>query len=170
MDKAITTTLLIVISVLMTVMLFNAAYPAVLQSSDAINSMVSRTDERLRTQINVIHAAGELDSSGFWQDSNYNSLFEVSLWVKNTGTTRILPLENLDVFFGVEGNFTRIPHESEAGGIYPYWVAELENASDWSPTATLRITLRYQAPLSSGRYFIRIITPSGISDDFLLGM
>ncbi len=170
MDKAITTTLLIVISVVLSVMLFNAAYPAVVQSGDAITHMASRADERLRSQIMIIHAAGELDASGAWQDSNFNSVFEVFIWVKNTGSTRIIAVDQLDVFFGAEGNYMRIPHESNAGGQYPRWQWTLENASDWTPTGTLRITILYQSPLSSGRYFMSVTTPNAVSDELIFGM
>src|SRR5689334_10362309 len=114
MDKAITTALLIVISMIMALLLFNIAYPAIVQSGDAIASMASRASDRMDTQIRIIHAAGELDSSGWWQNSNGNSEFEVFVWVKNLGDTRISALNSLDVFFGPEGNFTRIPHQSVA--------------------------------------------------------
>lgn len=45
MDKAIMTTMLIVISMVMGVLLFNAAYPAIIESNDAMTSMTSRADE-----------------------------------------------------------------------------------------------------------------------------
>jgi len=76
MDKTITTALMIVISMIMAVALFNAVYPAVLDSGNAISGMTRRTDERLQSQIEIIHAASELDSTGWWQDTNGNGDFD----------------------------------------------------------------------------------------------
>ncbi len=64
MDKTITTALLIVISMVTAVALFNAAYPAVIKGGDAITSMANRADDRMQSQIAIIHMAGEQDSQG----------------------------------------------------------------------------------------------------------
>lgn len=170
MDKAITTALLIVISMVMAMLLFNAAYPAVISGSEAITRMTNRTSEKILSQIEVIHATGELDSGGFWQDINSNSQFDVFLWVKNVGETRLHPPEQADVFFGVEGNFTRIHYAADNSGGYPYWNWQIENATQWTPNATLRITIHYATPLPPGRYFTKISAPGGASDDYFLGM
>ncbi len=167
MDKVITTTLLIVISMIMAIFLFNAAYPAVVQGSEAITNMAARTDERMKSQITIIHATGELDSDGFWQDSNGNGQFEVFLWVKNVGSSRIIALEQSDVFFGPEGNFGRIAYNT---GTYPYWTGSLENATEWTPTATLKITIHYGVPLTAGRYFAKVTLPNGVASDYFMGL
>jgi hypothetical protein len=83
--------------------------------------------------------------------------------VKNIGSNRIVGYEQMDVFFGEEGNFARIPHQTYAGTSYPYWIAEVEGGGDWIPTGTLRITIIYDAPLTAGRYFIRVTTPNGVT-------
>ncbi|MBZ0275989.1 MAG: hypothetical protein K8I60_07590 [Anaerolineae bacterium] len=170
MDKTITTALFIVISMVMALMLFNIAYPAIIQGGDAITSMADRAEERMRSQIAVIHAAGELDNAGWWQDTNGNGDFETFVWVKNVGAARITSIEQMDVFFGPEGNFSRIPHQSQAGGAYPFWTEELENADAWTPTATLKISIHYQFPLTSNRYFVKVIIPNGVWDEFFLSM
>lgn len=170
MDKAITTALLIVVGMMMALMLFNTAYPAVLEGGNAITSMARRADQQMRSQISIIHAASELDGSGWWQDTNGNGQFEVFIWVKNIGATRINPIESLDVFFGPEGNFTRVPHESQAGGSFPNWSANLENGTEWSPTTTLRIAVHYALPLGTGRYYAKVITPSGVDAEYFMGM
>lgn len=170
MDKTITTALLIVISMVMAIMLFNVAYPAIIQSGDAITSMTSRADERMRSQVTIIHMTGELDSAGGWADTNGNGDFDAFIWVKNTGTARIVGLEYLDVFFGPEGNFARIPHQSAAGGTYPYWEAQVETGGDWTPASTLRITIHYAFPLATGRYFARVTVPSGVTDADYMSM
>lgn len=169
MDKAVITAIFIVVGVIMAMTLFNAAFPAIVQGGDAIASMAYRSEERMRSQITIIHATGELDSNGWWQDTNGNGDFDVFIWVKNTGLGRITALDQLDVFFGPEGNFSRIPHESITSS-QPNWSWHVENASDWDPTATLKITLHYGLALSDGRYYIKITTPSGISDSYFLSM
>ncbi|MCC7446395.1 MAG: hypothetical protein IT324_03215 [Anaerolineae bacterium] len=170
MDKTITTALLIVISMVMSLALFNAAYPAIIQGGDAINSMTNRSDERMRSQAAIIHAASEQDASGQWQDTNGNGQPEVFVWVKNIGSTSITALERTDVFFGKEGSFARIPHQSEANGSFPYWTAQVENSDDWRPTATLKITIHLQSAPGQGRYFIKITIPSGVSDEYFLSI
>ncbi|MBK9054532.1 MAG: hypothetical protein IPL78_27575 [Chloroflexi bacterium] len=55
----------------------------------------------------------------------------------------------------------------DAAAGYPYWSWQLENAAAWTPTATLKITLQYSAPLASGRYLIKLTTPNGTSDDYI---
>lgn len=151
MDKAITTAFMVIVSVVCAVLVFKAIYPAVIQSSHALVSMRSRVDERLKTQIEIIHATG-----------NSSNAF---VWVKNVGSLRIRPVERCDVFFGPEGNFSRIPHEDNAGGSKPYWNYGVEASdSEWTPTATLKITIYFDSVLS-GRYFVKVVIPNGLSDE-----
>ncbi|GAB4518141.1 MAG: hypothetical protein OHK0046_25520 [Anaerolineae bacterium] len=170
MDKTIVTALLIVISMVMAIMLFNIAYPAIVEGGEALNSMADQAEDRLRTQITIIHATAELDSNGLWQDTNANGVFDVFTWVKNTGVQRLIALDGLDVFMGPEGNFTRIPHESQAGGVYPRWSWHIENGTEWTPTATLRVTVHYQNPLAAGRYFVKVVLPNGIDSDTVFSL
>lgn len=162
--------MLIVISMIAALMLFNVVYPAVMQGGSAITSMAGRIDEQMQNQIVVIHAAGELDKTGWWQDANGNGDFEVFVWVKNVGSLRITALDRMDVFFGPDGNFSRIPYQTDAGGSYPYWTAQVENAAEWLPSATLKITIHYVSPLSTGRYYFKATTPDGVSSDYFLSM
>lgn len=170
MDKAIMTTFLIIISMVMGILLFNAVYPAVVESSDAMSLMTNRADDRLRSQVEIIHAIGELDNTGWWQDVNSNGTFDTFIWIKNVGSTRIVALEQMDLFFGPEGNFARISHQSQVGGSYPYWTWEVENANEWTPTATIKITIHYGAPLASGRYFFKATLPNGVSTENFFSM
>lgn len=169
MDKVITTSLLIVISMVMAMILFSAAFPAAIEGGNAITNMANRTSDRMRSQVEIILVVGELDRDGWWQDTNMNGEFEVFAWVKNVGSARIIGLDNMDVFFGTEGGFVRIPHQN-AGSGYPYWSWELESGSEWLPTTTLKITIHYQFPLSSGQYFLQVTTPNGTSDEYSLGI
>jgi len=151
LDKAITTAFMVIASVVCAVLVFNAVYPAIIRSSDAMISMKTRIDERLKGQIEIIHATGN-GSNGF-------------VWVKNVGSLRIAAVESCDIFFGPEGNFSRIPHQDEAEG-NPYWTYDVEgDSSEWTPTATLKITVHYGSVLS-GRYFVKVISPNGVSDEY----
>lgn len=169
MDKTITTALLIIISMILGLMLFNSAYPAIMDGSDAITNLAGNAEDRMKSQIKVIHATGELDSDGNWQDTDGNGQFDVFIWVKNVGSTSIRPLEALDVFFGQEASFVRITHQDSTAS-FPYWFDTLEGATAWDPSETLKITVQYSFPLPSGRYFYRITIPNGVSDDGFVGL
>ena len=104
MDKTIITALLIIAGVVGAVLTFNAVYPAVVQSSDAMAGRQRRIDERLKSQIEIIHATGNDSSSAY-------------VWVKNIGYLTIGAIERWDVSFGHAGNSSRISHEDDAGWI-----------------------------------------------------
>ena len=170
MENSIVTAFAIIAAVVCAVLVFNAIYPAVVSSGDAMTSMGRTMSDRLKSQVQVIHAAGELDTDHLWEDINGDGDFDVFLWVKNTGSLRIAAVESCDIFFGPEGNFSRIPHRSVAGGSYPYWTWEIENGSNWDPTVTIKITIHYSSLLSSERYFAKIVIPNGISDEYYFSM
>jgi len=170
MDKAITTTFMIIASIVTTVMVFNAVFPAVLRSRDTLVTMRGRLDERLKSQIAIIHATGELDENGAWQDTNSDGNFDIFLWVKNVGAVRIPAVERIDLFFGPEGNFARIPYQAEASGTYPHWEWQVENDAYWNPTATVKITIHFSAILPSERYFLKVVLPNGIADSDYFGL
>ncbi|MEZ4737488.1 MAG: hypothetical protein R3E79_61215 [Caldilineaceae bacterium] len=170
MDKAITTTFMIIASIVTTVMVFNAVFPAVLRSRDALVTMRGRLDERLKSQIAIIHATGELDESGAWQDTDSDGNFDIFLWVKNVGAVRIAAVDRLDLFFGPEGNFARIPYKEEAAGIYPYWEWQVENDTYWNPTATVKMTIHFSTILPAERYFLKVVLPNGIADSDYFGL
>ena len=167
MDKTIVTALLIVISMIMAIMLFNISYPAIVEGGDSIARMANRANERMSEQVKIVHGAGE---AGDWQITNSAS-FEVFVWVKNVGDARIASIEHLDVFFGPEGQFMRVPYSAHAAGSYPYWTAQIEDGvARWDPHATLKITIVYASKPVSGRYFLKISAPSGAADDYFLSM
>jgi hypothetical protein len=87
--------------VISAVVVFNSIYPAIIQSSDAMTSMERRLDERLKSQIAIIHAA---QSGG-----------NVLTWVKNVGAVRVAAVEACDVFFGPEGRLCSLRRCGHAG-------------------------------------------------------
>ncbi len=150
MDKAIVTVILIVAGVVCCMAVFGAVYPAITHTSSSILAMTSRINDRIESQIDIIAIADQSDN--------------VSVWVKNVGAASIRDIENCDVFFGKEGNFSRIAFGNN-GSPTPYWDYAVENGTEWKPTATLRITIHAQNPLSSGMYIVKVVTPTGICDD-----
>lgn len=151
MDKAIITAFMVIAGVVVAILVFNTVFPAVLQSSDALSSMEGRIDERIKSQIDIIHAAESADFT------------DVALvWVKNVGSLSINAVERCDIFFGPEGNFARIPY----GAGDSHWDYDVENDTDWKPTATLKVTIDLDYNLVAGtRYFVKVIAPNGVSDE-----
>jgi len=148
LDKTIVTALLVIAGVISAVFVFNSIYPAIVQSSDAMTSMERRMDDRLKSHIQIIHAA----------KSGSTTL----VWVKNVGSLRVAPVEACDIFFGAEGNFVRIPYGAGPGE----WQYTLEGAAaEWTPSATVKITINTD-PVSGQRYFIKIVLVNGVSDEY----
>jgi archaellum component FlaF (FlaF/FlaG flagellin family) len=157
-DKAITTALLIVAGVVCMIFVFNSVYPMINRSSEAMVSMAEQVDERMKSRINIVHAA------------NNSTRTEVYLWIKNIGTQRIVNVEASDLFFGEEDNFDRVPYYTDAGETYPRWIFELENDTAWETSATIKVTITYSSDPGAGTYFSKFIIPNGISDDYYFSM
>ena len=158
MDKAITTALLIIAGVICIMFVFNSVYPAVNRSSAAMVSMAEKMDERMKSRINIVHAANSADRKTIY------------LWVKNVGTSRIVNIDETDVFFGPSDNFSRIPYVDDAGGSYPRWSYTLENDTEWLTSATLKITITYDSDPGAGTYFAKVVIPIGISEEYFFSM
>ncbi len=158
MDKAITTALLIIAGVVCMILVFNSVYPMVNSSSQAMVSMAEQVDERMKSRINIVHAASS---------SNRTSVY---IWVKNIGTQRITGIDDCDLFFGQQTEFERVPYLEDALGGFPRWEYELENNTEWKTSATLKITVTYEIDPGSGTYYIKFILPNGISDEYYLSM
>jgi hypothetical protein len=177
-DKAIVTVLLIIAGVACVAFIFNSVYPAITRGGDAVVSMGDRMADRIRSQVNIIHAVSEYDpacNTTFWRDTDNSTTFDIFGWAKNVGTTRILAPRRSDVFFGREGNFRRIPHVGHAGGVMPFWKYAIQDGgAEWGKAGTIRITIRYASswllsdlagdPVST-IYKLMIILPNGISNE-----
>jgi len=144
--------LMTVASVVAVLAVVNALMPAISRASSSIVASADSAEGRISTQIEIVHATGQSGSP------------TVQAWTKNVGSLAVEPLTRVDVFFGPEDNFMRIPQGS-AGCTAPCWSYTLENDTAWNPTATLRITITFDANLSSGTtYYIKVVAPNGISD------
>lgn len=182
MDKAITTVLLTIAGVVSVLAILNAVYPAISRGSSAVVSVAGKVDDRIKTQIRIVHATGELVATNTpqWQDTDSDGDFDIFLWVKNVGSSRLVAIKESDVFFGTEGDFSRIPYVDDAGGGSPNWTYQLENDTEWKPTATLKITIHYTAtcgpapcspaPLASDTYFVKVTSSNGVSDEHFFSL
>jgi archaellum component FlaF (FlaF/FlaG flagellin family) len=149
LDKTIVTALLLIAGIISVILVFNAIYPAINQSSDAMLSMQRRLDDRFESQIEIVHATAYGVSTK-----------TVYVWVKNIGAGTVSGIERCDVFFGPETSFSRIPFGTGAS----YWSYTIENDTTWKPTATIRITIDYVDYIQDGeRYFVKVVLPNGIS-------
>src|SRR5688572_28013040 len=104
MEKTIVTAFMVIISVIISVMVYNTVYPAAVQSSASLRTMRARMDDRIQSQVAIVHASGELDRNGTWQDTNGDGHFSVFVWSKNIGSSRISAINQMDLFFGLDGN------------------------------------------------------------------
>ena len=122
-------------------------------------------EERIDTQISIIYATGELDSDEVWQDTDSDTYFDVTAWVKNVGSSRILGADQVDVFLGSNGTIARIPYVDDSGGSYPSWSYTLENGTEWKNTVTMKISIHYSSAQASDTYLVKVITPAGVYDE-----
>jgi len=147
MDKIMVTLLLLIAGVVCSMVLLNAVYPAITGSSGAIVDAASKIDDRIRSNIEII----AISDSGS----------EVYIWIKNVGASSIGGISQSDIFFGPQGDFTRIPWGFQAA---PYWVYAVEGGGVWGPSATLKITLTDTGALTPlSEYYFKVVIPNGIS-------
>jgi len=172
MDKVLATILLVVASVVCVVLVINAVYPAITSSSGALSSISASMNERIKTQVKIINATGELDKNGNWQDTNSDGDFDVLVWMKNIGTVPVDDIGRCDVFLsGNDTIWTWIPYVDYAAGSYPRWSYVLGgNSTEWGIATTLMIEIHYSSSLSSGQYNVKIMVPNGVSDEYDFSM
>ncbi len=152
------------------ILVVNAADAVVTRSSGAVVSAAGQIDDRIKSQIRIVHATGELDKNGAWQDTNSDGDFDIFLWVKNVGVTRISAVTDSDLFLGQQGNFSRIKHQGEAGGVKPYWQYSVENGTEWAQSDTIKVTVHYSTTLATGIYLVKLVIPNGVFDELTFSM
>jgi hypothetical protein len=159
-DKVITSMLLIIAAVVATVVVVNSVLPSIQRTSSDIVAASDVLGRRLRSDVKIIETAGVAGDD------------YVQIWVKNVGASEIPSLDKLDVFFGETDGFERItfdaddtcPNPSPPPRTENCWQYALENDTEWSPFATLRITIYLTYDLQAGtEYVSTIVLPSGLS-------
>jgi len=161
MDKAITSGLLIIASVVASVALMNAVLPAIGDSSGALSAANASAADRIRTDIEIVHVAADTSVGG--ED-------QVLVWVKNIGSHKIQPVESSDIFLTTPSTVKRLSHGSSSGA--EYWDYIVENGTDWTQTVTIKITLHLDdASVTQGAYTISVAAYNAVSatKDFSVG-
>lgn len=152
MEKAITTILITVASVVAMLVVINAIFPTVSRTSGAIVTSGSVLTDRVKTQVEIIHAGGESGST------------TATVWVKNIGSSTVGAIDSSDLFFGSDSSLDRVPYGGN-GCSAPCWEAAVENAATWDPAATLRITVHLTGTLQIGStYYVKVVLHNGIAD------
>jgi archaeal flagellar protein FlaG len=91
-----------------------------------------------------------------------------SVWAKNIGSTDISSLDRIDIYFGKVGSARNIPYNS---GSAPSWVLSDASIKTWHMMDTLQIDVTNDLLLEANTtYFIRLVTPNGISDDYVFSI
>jgi hypothetical protein len=131
----------------------NSVMPALSRSNSSMVLTSDVINDRISSQVEIIHATG------------VDAATRADTWVKNVGATRVGPIDYTDVFFGPEDDFDRIPYGGPSCTA-PCWDYVLEGgATEWGPTATLHIIIYLDYSLTTGTtYFVKVVTPNGISD------
>ena len=146
MDKAITSGLLIIASVVAALALINAVIPAMSESSGALVTANSAAADRIRTDIEVVHVA---------TDTSPGSEDQVIVWVKNIGLNKIAPIESSDVFLTTPSTVKRLSHGSGSGA--EYWDYTLENGTEWTQAVTVKMTLHLaDGSVTAGGYNVSV--------------
>jgi flagellar protein FlaG len=128
--------------------IFNGLYPAVLESSSAIDSASNQLSDQIRSDIEII----QVSPSGT----------SISAWVKNVGTNIIEDIPGSDLFIGSGTDYTYINY---GGTTTPYWTYQIQGSAEvWSQTVTIKITVTLESSLSPGVYTFKMITPNGTAD------
>jgi hypothetical protein len=155
MDKVIVTVMLIIGGIVASFAVFNGVYPAIQRSGSAITNASDTLNDRIQSDIKIIEVN---------EDST-----TVNAWVKNIGTSDISCVENSDVFFGTDNNYSRITY-GDISTPLPYWSYDLESSgSEWTPTVTNKIVIHLASALIPDTYALKIIIPNGISDETFFG-
>ena len=148
--------MLIVGSVVAAFAVFNGVYPAVERSTQAVNNAADAVNDRMTSQVEIIQVSAASTT--------------VDAWVKNVGSARVDGISNSDVFFGPEGNVSRITYGTDSSPL-PYWSYQLEGGkTEWGQAVTNRITIHLASGPASGAYAFKFVIPNGISDETVLSV
>ena len=152
MEKALTTIMLTIASVVALMVVVNAVVPTVYRAGSSMVVSSATLDDRLKSNVEIIHASGQVAST------------DAYVWLKNVGSSTLPAIDRTDIFFGTSTSLTRIPYGT-AGCTSPCWEYVIENGPEWEPTTTVRIVIHLTAALVSGEtYYVKAVLYNGITD------
>jgi len=151
MEKAITSALLIIASIIAATALMNAVLPAASKSSGALLNANTVAANRIRTNIEIVHATGNATSD------------QITVWVKNIGSRRIIPVNASDIILEApDGTVTRLPYTSGCSSeCWDYMIEPLGSSSDWIDTVTVKFTL--STSVDTGVYSVTVSVSNAVS-------
>ena len=131
----------------------NAVMPALSRTNSSMVMTSDVINDRISSEVEIIHATG------------VDAATQADAWVKNVGASSLGPLDRTDVFFGPEDGFARIPYGGPSCTA-PCWDYALEGgATEWEPTATVHVIIYLTDALAAGNtYYVKVVTPNGITD------
>ena len=150
MEKAITTAMLVIASVIAALALTNAVLPAMGKSAGALVTANKSAAERIKTDIAIVHATGD-DSAG-----------EVTVWIKNIGTQVIKPVKSSDVILTTPTNVLRLPYVTSCAS--ECWNFFIEGGgADWVQTVTVKFTIN--TSMDTGNYNVSVAVVNAVEAD-----
>lgn len=151
MDKVIVTGLLMIAGVITAVILFGTLRTGVEEAAGTTKTAGRQADSQTRSGITVIRVIVGLNGA------------QLDIWVKNTGSIQIDPLEKIDIFLAdIEGDWGGYITYMPAGpvGDQNTWRVASPADLDWMPGETfqLQASLPINPVLETG-YNLSITTP-----------
>ena len=154
MEKAITTALLVIASVIAAVALTNSVLPAVSRGSGAVLSASAQVAARVKTDLTIVFASGNTSST------------EIYFWVKNVGVQEIKALDKSDLFLTTPSTIQRVAYDSSCASASPdCWSFAFEGgATAWLQADTVKVTVRLSS-LATGQHNLRFVVQNGVSTE-----
>lgn len=148
MEKAISSAMLIIASIVAVTALINAVIPAAGKSSGALLTANSEAADRINTDIAIVHATG---------NSTTNT---ITVWVKNIGNKNIDPVTSSDIIVTTPSDVLRLAYDS--GCSDECWDYSIEEGgSDWDKSATVKFTL--STSVVTGVYNVKVSVVNAVS-------
>ena len=148
MEKAITSALLIIASIVDAMALINAVIPAAGKSSGALLMANSEAADRISTDIEIVHATGNASTN------------VITVWVKNVGIKNIVLVSSSDIIITTPSDVLRLPYDS--GCSNECWSYSIEEGgTDWDKTATVKFTL--ETAVVTGVYNVKVSVVNAVS-------
>ena len=147
MEKAITTAMLVIASVLAALALINAVLPAMGKSAGALVTANKSAAERIKTDIAIVHASGDATND------------KVTVWVKNIGTQIIRPVKSSDVILTTPTNVLRLPYVP--GCTSECWDFFIEGGgANWIQAITVKFMIN--TSVDTGNYNVSVAVANAV--------
>ena len=148
MEKAISSALLIIASIVAVMALINAVIPAASKSSGALLMANSEAADRINTDIEIVHVSGNATTN------------TITVWVKNIGNKNIVPVTSSDIIVTTPNDVLRLPYAGSCSN--ECWSYSIEEGgSDWDKTATVKFIIA--TAVDTGVYNVIVSVVNGVS-------